>query len=52
MTTNSTDFTDFVWNAFESTGSISAYSFYKEIGEKNKVLQERQTAEDEVAISF
>lgn len=52
MTINSTLLTDFVWKAFESTGSIEAYSLYRELDERKKAIQERQTAEDEVAISF
>ncbi|MDF2523934.1 MAG: YqzL-like protein [Clostridiales bacterium] len=52
MTTNLTLLTDFSWKAFESTGSIEAYFLYRKLDERNKVLEESQTAVDEVAISF
>lgn len=51
MITNTSGLREFVWKTFENTGSIDAYSFYREIEEKRKVLDERQTAEEEVAIS-
>ncbi len=42
---------DFVWKTFEFTGDIDNYMFFKEIEEKNKVLNESRIAEDEVATS-
>ncbi|MDP4180949.1 MAG: YqzL family protein [Bacillota bacterium] len=43
---------DLLWNAFEKTGEIDKYIFYKEISEKDVVKNEIVTAaEEEVAIS-
>lgn len=42
---------EFVWRAFEYTGNIDAYVFFKEIETKNKALKETNAAEEEVAIS-
>jgi len=37
---------DFAWNAFEYTGNIDSYIFYREIAEKNTVKeQQRRKAE-------
>jgi len=40
---------DFAWKAFESTGDIEAYKFYKEIEQKSKLLNETKIAEEEAA---
>ncbi|HHW49520.1 MAG TPA: YqzL family protein [Clostridiaceae bacterium] len=40
---------DFLWKAFECTGSIDSYIFYKEIEEKDRALKERKIAEEEAA---
>jgi len=42
---------EFAWKAFECTGNIDSYIFYREIEEKNKVMAERKIAEEEAAIS-
>jgi hypothetical protein len=42
---------EFAWRTFESTGSINAYVFYKEIELKNRLDTESEFAEEEVAIS-
>lgn len=42
---------DFLWKTFENTGNIEAYMVYKEIGKKDKTLNQKKIAEDEIAIS-
>jgi len=42
---------DFAWNAFEMTGNIDSYMFYREIREKDKAAQERIIAQEETATS-
>jgi len=40
---------DFLWKAFEYTGNIDSYIFYKEIEEKDRAINERKIAEEEAA---
>lgn len=42
---------EFAWSAFEKTGNIDAYVFYREIQERNSQISETKAAEQEVAIS-
>lgn len=42
---------EFLWKAFEKTGNIDAYVFYKEMEEKSKALDEGMITREEVAIS-
>jgi len=42
---------DFAWTAFEFTGNIDSYIFYREIEERSKVKEQRRMAEDEAALS-
>jgi len=42
---------DFVWKTFENTGDIGSYMFLKEIEEKNRNMDARKIAEEEVATS-
>ncbi|WP_094184738.1 YqzL family protein [Acetivibrio straminisolvens] len=40
---------EFAWKAFENTGDITTYMFFKEIEEKAKAVRETEIARDEVA---
>ena len=40
---------DFAWNAFESTGNIDSYFFYKEIEERDAAAEQKRVAEAEAA---
>lgn len=40
---------DFAWKAFESTGDIEAYKFYKEIEASSNLSEEVKIAEEEAA---
>jgi hypothetical protein len=40
---------DFAWKAFESTGDIEAYKFYKEIQKNANSINESKIAEEEAA---
>lgn len=42
---------EFAWNAFEYTGNIESYIFYKEIEENSRATEQRRMAEAEAAIS-
>jgi len=42
---------EFAWSAFEMTGSIDAYVFYKEIEAQNRVQEDNLLAKEEVAAS-
>lgn len=42
---------EFAWKAFEYTGNIDAYIFFKEMEARNKPLNERETAEEKIAVS-
>ncbi|HHV98512.1 MAG TPA: YqzL family protein [Clostridiaceae bacterium] len=42
---------DFAWRAFEQTGSIESYMFFKEIEEFKKARNETKMAEEEAAPS-
>lgn len=42
---------EFAWNAFEKTGSIDAYVFYKEIEANSRMQEENFLAKEEVAVS-
>ncbi len=42
---------EFVWNAFEYTGSVESYMFFKELEEKGKAIRDKKIAEEEAAIS-
>ena len=42
---------DFAWRAFEQTGSIESYIFFREIEESKKVFDETKIAEEEAAPS-
>jgi hypothetical protein len=42
---------DLIWKAFEKTGEIDKYIFYKEVSEKGYVKNEIVTTKEEVAIS-
>ncbi|ADU74211.1 MAG TPA: YqzL family protein [Hungateiclostridium thermocellum] len=40
---------EFAWKAFENTGDITTYMFFKEIEEKTKAARENEITRDEVA---
>jgi len=42
---------DLIWKAFEKTGEIDKYIFYKEVSEKGYIKDEIVTTKEEVAIS-
>lgn len=42
---------EFAWRVFERTGNINAYMFYKDIQNNDVALNEKNLAEEEVAIS-
>ncbi|HEX9062484.1 MAG TPA: YqzL family protein [Clostridia bacterium] len=42
---------EFVWKAFEATGDVDTYMFFREIEERDKVTKERNAAHEEAAIS-
>lgn len=42
---------EFTWKTFENTGNIDAYMLYREIEQSLILQKDRETAEQEVAIS-
>lgn len=42
---------DFLWETFRNTGSIDAYVFFKEIEDRNNIVNETNKTKEEVAIS-
>ncbi|AUS96392.1 YqzL family protein [Clostridium thermosuccinogenes] len=42
---------EFAWSAFEKTGSVDAYVFYKEIEAHDKIQENNALAKEEVAAS-
>jgi len=40
---------DFAWKAFESTGDIETYKFYKEVQKNPSAISETKMAEEEAA---
>ncbi len=42
---------DFIWKAFENTGNIDTYIFYREIENKNTDIKEREKAHEDAALS-
>ena len=42
---------EFAWKAFENTGNVDVYMFYREVDERGKALAEKKVAVDEVATS-
>lgn len=42
---------EFAWKAFENTGDLKTYIFYKEIEEKDRIIDETEIVKQEVAIS-
>lgn len=44
-------FKEFAWNAFIETGDLESYMFYREIEERDKVAQQNDLANTEVATS-
>lgn len=42
---------DFAWKAFENTGNIDAYVFFREIEEHHRIAAEKQSEEDGVSVN-
>ncbi len=42
---------EFAWRAFENTGNIDSYMFYREVEDKIKLFSEGKIAEEEAATS-
>lgn len=42
---------EFAWMAFENTGNIDSYMFYREMEDKFNLLNEGKIAEEEAATS-
>ncbi len=42
---------DFVWKAFEATGDIDAYMFFKEIDKREKPAKQKNISQGRVAIN-